>query len=278
MKKTLLWLPLIGLVSAFVVVAVGGLSGRTRFPPKPEPNAVRQQEAPERIAVFSGGLDERMAATICDLSGRPNPQVLLFCTAGEDAANNIENYARPFRAAGARVEPVKIWSEAPKDIVALRRKIMKADIIWFGGGWTEYLVRKLHDYYLYAPLWAAYANGTVMAGFSAGAILLSFAGYNDFKLKEGVRYDLIDGMGIVDAYFGPHYQLEVWRGFDRRLQEELSYIGSAEVPETAWAQEDGTMVIFRNGEPEVKVFRPGARVYRFRRTDSAWVKEEFHGE
>ena len=238
-------------------------------------SAERQTEGPQRIAVYCGGLDEQMAATICELSGEPDPQVLLFCTAGEDATNDIERYARPFRAAGARVEPVKIWAEEPKDLAALRQKIMKADIIWFGGGWTEYLVRKLHDYYLYASLWAAYQNGTVMAGFSAGAILLSHAGYNDFRLKEGVRYDLIDGMGIVDAYFGPHYQLEVWRGFDRRLQEELSYVGSAEVPETAWAQEDGTMIIFRNDEPEVKVLRPNAHVYQFRRTNCSWVREEF---
>lgn len=233
----------------------------------------RQTEGPQRIAVFSGGLDEEMAATICDLSGEPDPQVLLFCTAGEDATNDIERYARPFRAAGARVEPVKIWAEEPKDVVALRQKIMKADIIWFGGGWTEYLVRKLHDYYLYASLWAAYQNGTVMAGFSAGAILLSNAGYNDFRLKEGVRYDLIDGMGIVDAYFCPHYQDEVWRGFDKRLEEELAYVDYFEVPETAWAQEDGTMVIFRNDEPEVKVLRPNAHVYQFKRADGRWIKK-----
>ena len=276
MKKILIWLPLVGVVSAFVVVAVGGLSGRTRFPPRPMSNAARQQEAPERIAVFSGGLDEQMAETICDLSGKPDPRVLLFCTAGEDATNVIERYARPFRSAGARVEPVNIWSEVPKDLVALRRKIMKADIIWFGGGRTECLMRKLSDYYLYAPLWAAYWNGTVMAGFSAGAIALSGAGYTDFK--DDGRYDLIDGMGIVDAYFCPHYQDEAWRGFDKRLEEELAYVGRASVPETAWAQEDGTMVIFRDEKPEVKVLRPGARVYRFARVDGFWVKEEFRGE
>ena len=235
--------------------------------------AERQAEGPRRITVFSGGLDEQMAATICDLSGEPNPQVLLFCTAGEDATNNIEHYARPFRAAGARVEPVKIWSEAPKDPAALRQKIMKADIIWFGGGWTEYLMRKLHDYYLFAPLWAAYQRGTVMAGFSAGAIILSNAGYTDFK--DDGRFDLIDGLGMVDAYFCPHYQGEVWRGFDKRLEDELFYVDSIQVPETAWAQEDGTMVIFRNGEPEVKVLRSGAHVYRFKRTDNSWVKEKF---
>ena len=56
MKKILIWLPLIGVVSAFVVMAVGGLSGRTKFPSNPMLNAARQQEVPERIAVFSGGL------------------------------------------------------------------------------------------------------------------------------------------------------------------------------------------------------------------------------
>lgn len=104
MKKTLLWLPLFGLVSAFVVVAVGGLSGRTRFPPKPEPNAVRQQEAPGRIAVFSGGLDERMAATICDLSGRPNPQVLLSAR----RARTRRTTSRTMR--GRSVRRVRAWS------------------------------------------------------------------------------------------------------------------------------------------------------------------------
>ena len=41
---------------------------------------------------------------------------------------------------------------------------------------------------------------------------------------------------------------------------------------------DGTMVIFRNDEPEVKILRPGAKVYRFKRTDCSWVKKEFRGE
>ena len=239
-------------------------------------SAERQSEGPQRIAVFSGGLDEEMAATICDLSGEPVPQVLLFCTAGEDATNDIERYARPFRAAGARVEPVKVWAEEPKDLASLRQKIMKADVIWFGGGLTEYLVRKLHDYYLYASLWAAYESGTVMAGFSAGAIVLSNAGYTDFK--DSGRYDLIDGMGMVNAYFCPHYQSEVWRGFDKRLEEELAYVDCLEVPETAWAQEDGTLVIFRDDKPELKVLRPNAHVYQFKRTNGSWVKEEFRGE
>lgn len=106
------------------------------------------------------------------------------------------------------------------------------------------------------------------------AIVLSFAGYNDFK-DEG-RRDLIDGIGMVDAYFCPHCLDDAWRGFDERLGEELAYIGRAEVPETAWAQEDGTMVIFRNEEeePEVKVLRPGSRVYRYCSTRS-WRRRNF---
>ena len=237
--------------------------------------AERQEEGPQRIAVLSCGLDRDVAAKICDLCGKPEPRTLVFCTADEDVTNDIARTEQWFRSFGVRAETVNICSEAPADLAALRRKIMTADIIWFGGGRTECLLHKLQDYYLFAPLWAAYWNGTVMAGSGTGAIVLSFAGYNDFK-DEG-RRDLIDGIGMVDAYFCPHCQDDAWRGFDERLGEELVYIGRAEVPETAWAQEDGTMVIFRNEEeePEVKVLRPGSRVYRYKRTGGSWVKEEF---
>lgn len=234
-------------------------------------DAVRQVNGPDRIVVFSGGLDEEVASTLCNFSGMPSPQVLLFCTASEDATNDIGRCARQFRAVGARVEPVKLWSETPKDFAALRQKIMCADIIWFDDGKAENIMRKLQDDYLFTSLYAAYLNGTVMAGCGAGATALSYAGYNIFGEDE--RRDLIDGMGLVHAYFCPHCQDEVWRGFDERLQEELAYVKFATIPETAWAQEDGTMVIFRNDEPQVQILRPGSHVYRFRQATGHWAKE-----
>lgn len=221
-------------------------------------------EKPIRKAVFASGYGDQVKF-ICELSGKKSPKVLVFATAARDNPEVTGPIVEAFQVATRKIDVVKIWEEQPKSVAALRKKILSSDIVWFSGGMTERLADKISFYHLADTFREAYRRGTVMTGTSAGCIILSHAGYNDFT--DG-RYDFIAGMGMLPVFFCPHYQGAPWKGFDKRLARE-TYPGT---PSKAWALEDGAMVVFRNEKPSVKIFAEGTSPHRYVRKDGAWTK------
>ena len=221
-------------------------------------------QMPIRKAVFASGYGEQIVE-ICKLTEKRTPKVLVFATAARDLPEVTDPIVESFRQCTDKIEIIKLWDEAPEDLVALRKKILRTDIIWFSGGMTERLADKISFYHLADTFREAYRRGTVMTGTSAGCIILCHAGFNDFT--DG-RYDLIEGMGMLPVFFCPHYQGKDWQRFDKRLRDEIY----PETPSEAWALEDGAMVIFRNEKPEIKIFNPPAQPYRFLRKDEKWEK------
>lgn len=244
---------------------------------KTDPRAVILPRIPEtpvrkdRYAVLCGIDDDIAVRTTCALSGKLHPKVLLFLTAGGDAPNQILRVKGTFIHAATRWELVKMWREEVKDVAALKEKILAADVIWFGSGVTERLQDRIAKYGLADTFRAAYEKGVVFGGYSAGAIMLCHAGFNDF---EDGRYDLMPGLGFVKAYFGPHYHEPKWREFDARLAQEKE----ASLPSVAWALEDWTLVVYRNGEPDARQIQKTAKAFRFDRKDGNWTKQCVKGD
>jgi len=227
---------------------------------KPEP--IRK----DRFAVLCGIDDSRTVGTLRGLTGLAHPKALLFTTASGDDPGQILRITGTFGGQKIRYELVRLCGKREEvDVPALKARILGADIIWFGSGCTERLQEKIALFGLADAFRAAYEKGAVMAGFSAGAIMLCQAGFNDFN--DG-RYDLMPGLGLVPAYVGPHYQLPKWRAFDARLASETNAVR----PSVAWALEDWTLVVYRNGIPEARSLRPDAHAYRFDRQDGKWLK------
>ena len=232
--------------TAAVVASALGLSAQ---------GAVRQ-------AVFASGYGEQHKY-ICELTGKPSPAVLVFATAARDQDRTVLPIVSSFTNCGARVEVVRLWEQKYADAEPIREKILGADIVWFSGGMTERLTDRINFYHLADTFREAYRRGTLMTGTSAGSIILTHAGFNDFT--DG-RYDFIEGLGLLPVYFCPHYQGGRWKEFDARLARETA----AGTPADAWALEDGAMVVFRDEQPEVKVFDPKARAHRYCREGGAW--------
>jgi len=226
-----------------------------------EPVPVRK----DRFAVLCGIDDGMTVRTLRGLTGKAHPTALLFTTASGDDPNQILRITGTFGGQKVRHELVRLCGKEKVDADALKAKMLDSDIIWLGSGCTERLQEKIAQYGLAETFRAAYEKGVVMAGYSAGAIMLCHAGYNDFN--DG-RYDLIPGLGLVKAYVGPHYQLPKWVDFDKRLEQEKD----ASLPSVAWALEDWTLVVYRNGEPDARRIRDKADVYRFDRKDGKWTK------
>ncbi len=100
------------------------------------------------------------------------------------------------------------------DIV--KDKISKADIIYIGGGDTIKLMDDVREFGIDKLLKEAADRGCVMAGISAGAILLSKSGFSDSYILRGEsdKYSFVEGLGFTDISICPHYN----KSEDKRKQ------------------------------------------------------------
>ena len=122
------------------------------------------------MAEFDLGL---LAAT-----GRPRARVVIFPSAsfpdGEEvfqrwAAMGIEH----FSALGAEVEPVLVRDRLAADDAAHAQAIGEADLVYLSGGRQDHLARILDGSAVGQALTDAHERGAVIAGCSAGAMVLA---------------------------------------------------------------------------------------------------------
>ncbi len=125
---------------------------------------------------------ELLAAT-----GRPRPRVAIVPTAsypdGEDVfARWASMGVAHFGELGAEVEPVLVRDRDDADDAAHAQAIGEADLIYLSGGKPDYLLRVLDGSLVGGALLDAHDRGAVLAGCSAGAMVL--AGHTfDFRLR-----------------------------------------------------------------------------------------------
>ena len=103
-----------------------------------------------------------------------------------------------FAALGAEPLPVLIRDRAGADDPAAVAGISNADLVYFSGGKPGYLLSLLRDTAAGAALREAYARGAVIAGCSAGAMVLGghqpqFGGRGFLRPPFGWQ----DGLGLV---------------------------------------------------------------------------------
>jgi len=143
--------------------------------------------------------------------GRARPRVALLPTAsfpdGEDvfqrwAAAGIEHFDR----LGAEVEAVLVRDRAGADDLAHAQAIGEADLVYLSGGKPRHLLEALSGSEVERALRAVHARGAVLAGCSAGAMVL--AGRQATMRGRFLPWPLrwLGGLGFVSgvAVF-PHY-------------------------------------------------------------------------
>ena len=155
------------------------------------------------MAEFDAGL---LAA-----SGRSRPRVAILPTAsypdGEEVFTRWASMGvAHFGALGAEVEPVLVRDRAAADDPAAAQAIGEADLIYLSGGKPGYLMDVLAGSAVGHAIAAAHERGAVLAGCSAGAMVLAGQVF-DFRLKLApwpLRWRL--GLGFVPgASVVPHY-------------------------------------------------------------------------
>ena len=125
---------------------------------------------------------ELLAAT-----GRPRPRVAILPTAAyPDGEEVFDRWAAMgvahFGGLGAEVEPVLVRDRASADDTGFAQAVGEADLIYLSGGKPGYLLGALEGSAVGRAITAAHERGAVLAGCSAGAMVL--AGHTfDFRVR-----------------------------------------------------------------------------------------------
>jgi cyanophycinase len=201
-------------------------------------------------------------------TGVARPRVVVLPTASyPDGEDVFERWASMgvahFAALGAEVEPVLVRDRAGADDPVAAQAIGEADLIYLSGGKPGHLRRTLDGSAVGAALLAAHERGAVLAGCSAGAMILAGHAFEfriglvPWPLRWGRGLGLAAGVSVI-----PHY--DAW-------PESLSALIALQAPRGSvlLGIDEETAVIGRNGgwqvhgAARVTVWR-GRRRERFR--------------
>ena len=212
-------------------------------------------------------LDRELLATI----GRDRPRVVVIPTASAPEGDAVfrrwaDMGVAHFEALGAEVEPVLARDTEEGDDEAAIQAIGEADLIYLSGGSPSYLLDVLTDSRLGWALADAHDRGAVIAGCSAGAMVLGgrLARLRRRMLPWPLRWS--DALGLVPGVAVlPHY--DAW-------PEPLTALMALQAPSgidvvgidenTALVGRDGSWQV--HGPGRVTVWQ-GRRRVRYRRGD-----------
>lgn len=131
---------------------------------------------------------------IVKISGKTNPKLLFIGTASSNSYEYFLVIKKIFEDLGCIVSNLDLLSEKI-DMEQVENQILDTDIIYVGGGNTRFMLEKWRELGVDKLLVQAYKKGIVCSGLSAGS-------YCWFKYN----YDLIEGMGIINAVNCVHYE------------------------------------------------------------------------
>ena len=150
-------------------------------------------------------------ASLLAATGRTRPRVAILPTASyPDGELVFQRWAAMgvshFAALGAEVEPVLVRDRAAADDPVASQAIGEADLVYLSGGKPGYLAEVLAGSAVGEALGAAHARGAVLAGCSAGAMVLAGRLFDPrgrvlpWPLRWRAGLGFVEGASVV-----PHY-------------------------------------------------------------------------
>jgi peptidase E len=143
---------------------------------------------------------------ILSLARRERPRVCYVGTAGGDAEGAIGRFYRRFAQLDCRPVDLTFFPRAVDDLAAFVRDV---DVFWVGGGSTANLLAVWRVHGFDELVRAAYENGAVLAGISAGMNCWFEASTTDSF--GPTLAPLHDGLGLLAGSACPHYDAEPQR-------------------------------------------------------------------
>jgi peptidase E len=196
-------------------------------------------------------------------SGKRRPRVCYIPTASSDPARGMRRFKRAFGALAC--EPATLDLFDPTRSPDVEDFLLAQDVVWVGGGNTRNMLLLWRAWGVDRALRAAYENGTVLAGVSAGALCWFEGGVTDSYPRT---YAPLRCLGWLAGSFTPHYNSEPTR---RPLYRDLIARGKLA---GGYAADDFVALHFRGGRlHEAVTTQEGAAAYRVTRTASG-VREQ----
>lgn len=167
---------------------------------------------------------EEIDREIVRMSDKEKPNFLFIGLASSFADSYYDAMKNIYRSLGCECQYLK-----KKNIINNRdiveNKIRNADIIYIGGGDTIKLLNEIKEYDLECLMKEAIDANKIVAGISAGAIMLCREGYSDsLKLRgESDKYDFIEGLNYLDIIFSPHHSEEKYNEMLKDLDQREVY-------------------------------------------------------
>ena len=158
---------------------------------------------------------------IVKMTEKENPNFLFIGLASSHSDSYYDTMKKIYKELGCTPVYLK-KSNILNNPDIVETKIKDADIIYICGGDSVKLINDIKEYKIDKLLFDAYNNGAVLAGMSAGAILLSNKGFSDSLIARGEsdKYEFLKGLNFIDINFCPHYNTDSKKTTD--LEEYLN--------------------------------------------------------
>lgn len=199
---------------------------------------------PDDVPLDTAPLDSYLLG----LSRKERPRVCFIATASGDSPDYIERFHRAFDGR-AETSVVRLFGDCTP-----ARHVLSQDVVYVGGGSTANLLALWRLHGLDRALAEAAANGTILAGISAGMNCWFEASSTD---SFGPLAPLRDGLGLLPGSACPHYFGEPGRA--ERFRE---WVAAGTLP-PGHAADDGVALLWRDGVlVEAVSERPDGRAFR----------------
>jgi cyanophycinase len=210
-----------------------------------------------------GGLMSEPDRRAMALAGGPHALISIIPTAAAPdnnhrrAGNNGVNWFR--RLGATNVESLPLIDKTSANDPALAERIEHARLIYLLGGFTAYLGETLANSASYRAMLSAYEAGAVIAGSSAGAMVLCQYYYDPAKRRIVEGLDFVPNTCVLPHHntFGKNWAKQLGQLLPHAvllgIDERSAIIDDAEGgKKTGWrVYGQGTVSVYRNGIPTV---------------------------
>ncbi|MCR5794113.1 MAG: Type 1 glutamine amidotransferase-like domain-containing protein [Solobacterium sp.] len=175
-----------------------------------------------------------------------HPKLLFIPTASRDPDSYIRVVHEVYGELGCTVSELCLDTGTYTDS-EIEGMILSSDIIYVGGGDTEYMMDRWNERNVGTYLKKAYSRNIVLSGLSAGSDCWFIAGYADTEFMRGIpdpKFKWVKGLALLPWLHSPHYNDPARSGFDEALKGQLCDAIALD-NNTALVYEDGDIRILR---------------------------------
>jgi peptidase E len=198
-------------------------------------------------------------------TGKQNPRVCFVGTASGDAEGYILKFYTSFLRLHCIPAHLALFDPATKDMEDF---ILSQDVIYVGGGNTRSMVALWKEWKVDEYFRAAWENGTILTGISAGSLCWFEEGLSDFLPGE---LNKLNCLGFLAGSNCPHYDGEA----DRRPTYHRLML-SGEISAGVAAEDDVALHYIGRKLENVVSARAGARAYFVHREAEKIEEDPLH--